>query len=330
MMPMSPKPETTKPGATLKPDSMPALEWQSLLQIGVIYAAWLALTWFQANIPTWVLLPAGAIVIAGHGSFQHETIHGHPTKFASINWALAFPPIALWLPYQSYLRSHLAHHKSAVTDPLDDPESNYFSQPQWERLGVVGRFLAKANATLLGRMIIGPVWSIGSFLMQEGQEVLRGDVTRRRIWVVHLAGVCIVLAWVLLACHMSLARYILCFVYPGTSLALVRSFAEHRAADEPGNRTAIVEGGRFWELLFLNNNLHVVHHVHPSLPWYHLPAVYRQNREAYLCLNGGLVYRSYGDIFARYFLRPHDRLIHPGHRIASDTAHGSSQEKTED
>ena len=39
--------------------------------------------------------------------------------------------------------------------------------------------------------------------------------------------------------------YVACFIYPGVSLALVRSFAEHRAEQEVGKRTAIVENARF-------------------------------------------------------------------------------------
>ncbi|NJO36745.1 MAG: hypothetical protein HC871_02840 [Rhizobiales bacterium] len=40
--------------------------------IALIYAAWMLATWFHQAIPLWVLVPFGAIVIAWHGSFQHE------------------------------------------------------------------------------------------------------------------------------------------------------------------------------------------------------------------------------------------------------------------
>ena len=55
-------------------------------------------------------------------------------------------------------------------------------------------------------------------------------------------------------------QYVLLFAYPGISLMLVRSFCEHRAHEEMGGRTIIVEASPFWSLLFLNNNLHVAHH----------------------------------------------------------------------
>ena len=101
------------------------------------------------------------------------------------------------------------------------------------------------------------------------------------------------------------------FVYPGLSLAMVRSFAEHRAALEPNERTAIVERAPILGLLFLYNNLHVAHHLRGRLPWYRLPAFYRLNRTALITHNGGLVYRSYFEVARRYLLTPHDRAVHP-------------------
>jgi fatty acid desaturase len=110
---------------------------------------------------------------------------------------------------------------------------------------------------------------------------------------------------------MPLWLYLFGFVYLGTALALVRSFAEHRADDAVERRTAIVE--RAWLLgpLFLFNNLHVVHHLRSELPWYRIPRWYRLNREAVLARNGGLVYRSYFDVARRYLLKPHDAAVHP-------------------
>lgn len=288
------------------------VEWPTLFVVIAIYAAWLGLTRFQAVIPIWLLVPAGAVTIAWHGSLQHEVIHGHPTRLPWFNRILAFPPVMLWLPLESYRHSHLAHHDAVeLTDPHDDPESQYFSPAQWARLGAVGRLVVAANATLLGRLLLGPALSISGFLLQELKTILRGDRLKRRHWAVHLAGVAVILIWLISACHMHLFRYILCFVYPGQSLALVRSFAEHRAAPGRAHRTAIVERSPFWALLFLNNNLHVVHHTHPHLPWYRLPHVYRTHRAGYLRLNGGLFYPSYAALFWRYLIKPHDALLHP-------------------
>jgi fatty acid desaturase len=97
------------------------------------------------------------------------------------------------------------------------------------------------------------------------------------------------------------------------SLTLVRSFAEHKAANTPLERTAIVEAGAPLALLFLNNNLHYAHHKRPDLPWHALPAYYRAHRGQLLEENGGLLYRGYREILRLFLLRPVDTPAHPNH-----------------
>ena len=46
----------------------------------LIYGSWLALTWWHAVLPWFVLLPLGAWLIAWFGHLQHEVLHGHPTR----------------------------------------------------------------------------------------------------------------------------------------------------------------------------------------------------------------------------------------------------------
>jgi fatty acid desaturase len=141
--------------------------------------------------------------------------------------------------------------------------------------------------------------------------MIRGDFGHLRAWIIHGLLLAALLAWLRFVCHMSLGEYVLCFVYPGAVLTLIRSFAEHRADPDPARRTAVVERAPLLGLLFLNNNLHAAHHASTGLAWYRLPAFYRRERARLLAANGGLVYAGYGEVFRRYLFRPHDRLIHP-------------------
>ena len=118
-------------------------------------------------------------------------------------------------------------------------------------------------------------------------------------------------------CGMPLQLYVWAFVYAGTALALVRSFAEHRAETQVERRTAIVEDSWLLGPLFLFNNLHVVHHLRPSLPWWKIPRWYRLNRAAVIARNGGLVYRSYFEVARLYLFKPHDAAVHPSERAAA-------------
>jgi len=288
------------------------VEWPTLALFAAIYASWLGLVVFHDAIPLWLWLPLAAWTSAWWGSAQHEALHGHPTRSRFVNTALASPPIWLWIPFERYQQTHLRHHRDErLTDPLDDPESRYKCPDGWSRLGPVGQALVDAQTTLLGRLVIGPFWSIGAFLTQEALAIRAGDRERARIWLRHAVWTTALLAFAVGAAGLPLWKYLLGFVYFGTALALIRSFAEHKAEASVEKRTAIVERSPLLGLLFLYNNLHAVHHKWPTVPWYRLPALYRANREALIAENGGLVYNGYADVFRRFFLRRHDLPVHP-------------------
>ena len=278
----------------------------------VIYAAWFALTWFNAALPGWLLFLAGGWIIAWHMSLQHEIVHGHPTRSRAVNTALGFPPLSLWLPFERYRQDHLAHHRNAIlTDPIEDPESGYVSRAVWDRLPAPGRWFLRAHNTLAGRVVLGPLFLVVRFLWLEATSARCAPEATLRIWAGHILGVAAVLCWTSVVCDVPVLTYLAFFVYPGLALTLIRSFAEHRAAADPAHRTAIVERAPLLGLLFLHNNLHVAHHAAPSLPWFDLPGYYRANRDDFVQRNKGLVYRGYLDVARRYLLVQHDTVAHP-------------------
>ncbi len=303
------------------------MEWPTWALFLTIHGGWIALTRAWGGVPP-VLLPLlGGWLVAWHGSLQHELVHGHPTRSARVNAALGSLPIGLWLPSPLYQRLHLAHHRTRdLTLPRGDTESFYVTPERWARMSAPARALAFAHATLLGRMVLGPPFLVGAFVAGEVHVVARGDRSRLRIWAVHLLGCAAVIAWLVLVCRMPLWVYLAAFLYPGLSLALVRSFVEHRPARERAHRSAIVESRGPLAWLFLHNNLHAVHHAAPRMPWYRLPAFYRAHRDQVLADNGGYRFSGYGAIALRYALRPHD---HPAYRAEAPTeAHGSIKAST--
>ncbi|WP_242187339.1 fatty acid desaturase [Sphingomonas sp. CARO-RG-8B-R24-01] len=285
-----------------------AIEWPTLLVAVTLYAAWLAATWWHAVIPDAALAAIGAWLIAWHGSLQHETIHGHPTRVAAINGAIGFPPLALWLPYSLYRRSHVAHHRSvSITDPDHDPESRYVT-----RHSGLAAVAARMQAPLLGRLVFGPPIAIARLILEEAQRARKTPLAVARDWLPHAAGVAILVAW-LSWTGVGMGRYCLLFVYPGMALTLLRSFVEHRADLRAPGRAATVERGGVLGLLYLNNNLHAAHHDRPELAWYRLPAYHARHR-ARLAPDDGAIYRGYGAVFRRFAVRRHDALLYPGDR----------------
>jgi fatty acid desaturase len=275
-----------------------------------IYGGWLALTVSWRAMPLWLAAPAGAWLCAWHMSLQHELMHGHPTRNARVNGALGWPPLNLWLPYTIYRESHLRHHCDAtLTDPLDDPESTYMTADAWARAGRLGRWLHGARNTLLGRLLLGPGWAMAGFWL--GQAGRWRSAGAWRIWLGHAAGVGLVLGWVWGVCGIDPLMYVACCVYPGTALILLRSLAEHRAAERPEDRTAVVERAGLLGLLYLHNNLHVLHHAQPGLPWYSLPGRWRLLRAEMLRGRAAPIYCGYRDVAWRYLFRPQHLGPHP-------------------
>jgi fatty acid desaturase len=287
-------------------------EWPTVALAFVIYGSWLLVTYYHRDLPWWGLAALGGWIVAWQLNLQHETIHGHPTRNRSVNEAIGCWPVSLWLPYSMYRSTHLAHHRDEnLTDPLEDPESYYWTSSRWGGLGPVWRVFAHVRTTLLGRIVFGPAFLIGGFVYDLLRDAWRGE-RARRILARHLILCAPLLIWLVGICRMPLWIYFACFVYPGASLAMVRSFAEHRAMPETERRTAIVESAWIMGPLFLFNNLHAAHHLRHRVPWYQLPKFYRLNRAALIERNGGLVYHGYFDVARRYLFRPHDSPIHPG------------------
>ncbi|WP_082490820.1 fatty acid desaturase [Aureimonas sp. Leaf454] len=288
------------------------VEAPTLVLAAVIYGGFAAVTFAYDTMPWWLFAVLGAWLVAWQSSLQHEILHGHPTRSRRINRALANVPLSLWLPYETYRLSHLRHHRDErLTDPLDDPESRYVTPEDWSRLGPLGRRMLAAQKTLAGRLVLGPAWMIVHFLADETSKMVDGDRATLRIWVGHLLRAVPVVVWVTVVCDIPPLTYVALVVYPSVSLLLIRSFAEHKAADGVAERTAIVENSPVLGLLFLHNNLHAVHHERPSMPWYEIPAWYRANRARLILENGGHVYDGYGAVFRRYLFASHDSVVHP-------------------
>lgn len=294
------------------PASLPGrIEWPTVLLAVSLYCAFGTLTLFYSALPWWLVFVAGGYLVALHGSLQHEVVHGHPTRWRAFNNLLVFPSLWLWLPFGIYRRTHLAHHRSeSLTDPLEDPESFYLTPEQWQRTHPMSKALLTFHNTAAGRLAVGPLLACWRFFRTESQLIKSGDTSHCGAWLTHIGACAVVLFWVCLVCDIPLLEYLLLFVYPGLSLTLLRSFVEHRAHPEPERRTAIVESGALMSLLYLNNNLHALHHAEPTLPWYQLGGLYRGRQQAWLQHNGGYLIRGYGSVITQYLRRPRQPVVY--------------------
>lgn len=288
----------------------PGVEWPTLLLYVATLAVWaLATSWLWSLSPFLSVLVTG-IAIAQFSSLQHEALHGHPFRSPRLNEAMMTPALTLVVPYGRFRDTHLDHHRDPLlTDPYDDPETNFLDPAVWNRLPGALRAVLRANNSLLGRMVIGPILGNALWLAGEARAIAAGRRDVQRDWGLNLLGLVPVVGWLWVAA-MPWWGYLLA-AWLGHGLLKVRTFLEHRAHESAPGRSVVVEDRGPFALLFLNNNLHAVHHAHPGVAWYRLPALYRDRRDHFLRRNGGYRYRSYAEVFARHFLRAKDPVPHP-------------------
>jgi fatty acid desaturase len=295
-----------------KPPASP-IEWPTWLLIVTIHGAWVALLLGYQALPAGLGQIGLVAVAAWHLSLQHELLHGHPTRRAALNQLFGVFPISVWYPFAIYLDSHLIHHRDAqLTEPGLDPEGNYVKATAYQQAWPAWRALQWALRTVVGRFLLGPLLAISTAWWQLVTALWRRDGTYLGDWLVHLLLLLPMLWWVHAVSGLTPLHYLLGIAYPALGLAMLRSFYEHRPADLPAHRIVINEAAWPWRLLYLNNNYHAVHHAHPGLAWYRIPAAYRADRAGYLQRNGGFLLKGYARLLWRHGLRPVDSPIHPG------------------
>ncbi|MDQ7976362.1 fatty acid desaturase [Paraburkholderia sp. SARCC-3016] len=302
-------------------------EWPTWLVIVAIYAGWFGAATHARELGMPVTIALLALFGAWYLSLQHELLHGHPTRSPLINGLIGFMPLAVWLPYRVYRELHLRHHDDPhLTRPEHDPESYFVSPDAWNRAGPILRACLTARNTFVGRVLLGPAFSLAATASGAARKLVKRDFSDVPAWLAHGAALAALTTWLARDCGISPWLFIAGAGYPALALNAIRSFHEHRGADAYEHRSVINEAAWYWRLLFLNNNYHAVHHDLPGLPWFALRRIYRERRTDYLLRNGGFLVHGYGDWLASYAAKP---VTHPVHAIAQTGAASTRRRPTQ-
>lgn len=289
----------------------PFVEWPTLFVLIATYLTLAVATTWLADLSMPLAIFVAGIAIAQFSSLQHEVLHGHPFRSRALSEAAVFAGVTIYVPYIRFKDTHLAHHHDPIlTDPYDDPESNFLDPKVWAGLPKISKALLKANNTLLGRILLGPAVSVWSFVGADLRAIWRGDHHILRAWALHGVGVALVFGWLAVMDGMPVWAYLIA-AYFGFGLLKIRTFLEHRAHDLARARSVVIADKGFFALLFLNNNYHSVHHSQPGLAWYRLPALFAQNKDQFLARNDGYFYATYAQVFRQYLFRAKDTVPHP-------------------
>jgi len=286
------------------------IEWKT---VGLLAAVWIVIligTWIIGHFSVWIALPLLAPVVTLHSSLVHEAIHGHPTRSARINELLLTVNPGVFFPYGSFRDSHEEHHRTDdLTNPDADTESNLITQARWDALGPLGKRIREVNATLAGRLLMGPAFTLIAFVKYEARRLRDNESSARRDLLAHLLGCVLVFYWVSWICEIPAMLYMILTAYPANSLLSLRTYAEHNPDPSSQNRTATVESGGVMSLLFLSNNLHALHHERPGVPWYQLREMYLADADRFRSRPN--FFRGYREIFKQFLFRAYSPVIDP-------------------
>ena len=233
-------------------------------------------------VPIWaVILPLGYIVF-GYYTLVHESIHGNivrATRYAWVHRLIGwFGAINMMTSYSGLRRIHVLHHHHTNTD--QDPDYNLCRGSLWQS---VGRVLFLRTLLLLPlpvvKLVPAAAYSMKQTMMTEDerkQHAITLTAMQLAFWLAVVFGhaqIALLLYWVPVLIGLVLLNVFFQYV-PHVPFDNTERYGNARVSDWP-----------LGHLLLLGQNLHLGHHLWPSVPYYN----YRRLNDALLPL-----YRSVG------------------------------------
>jgi ring-1,2-phenylacetyl-CoA epoxidase subunit PaaE len=231
-------------------------------------------------LPAWVVIPLSAVVSYVMFSVAHEALH---RSFCSVRWINAVVGRLAWLfvvppfslPAFGYV--HGEHHRHA-NDAVRDPDMFATHPPTWQlpfRWALMDLF----NASWYTRKLWGRVrhsWRRPVAEVAETMVLLPLTVTM-------IGGAIVTHHFWLLAEVVLIPQRIGLFVI-GWAFDWLPHHGLEATQREDRYRASRVRVGMEWLMapLMLSQNYHLIHHLHPWLPFYRYLQAWRRNEELYL------------------------------------------------
>ncbi len=246
-----------------------------LLLVGGL-AAWIATTvlYLTDAIPWPAAIPV--LAVAGYMLFTvaHDAGHHSASNKRWLNdlmGRVATPVFALHAAFPVWRFIHMQHHRFTNHDDGDDPDHYTMRGPAWQK--------PLRWITLDYHYVVFYLPKLRSRKPKEQLEAV----------AFLLLGIGVPIALIATG---NLAAWLVVFFVPSRLAILWLAFAfdylphhglHHKPAEDKLKTTRNRLGGERWaSLLFLYQNYHLVHHLHPVVPFYRYIAVWRRNEAKYL------------------------------------------------
>lgn len=283
----------------------------------------LALHWGAIVLIFWVIYYSQSILvgiaalplIAGLqnslASLAHETFHQKVFTSRRMNTFVGsfFYSYPLGVPYESYRRRHLEHHRKV--GQLDDPDWGNYQGRQFDSRTEVYRFFV---SKLFGAyLLVNVLAAVGG----KKPPLLEGK--RDKSPVMEVVRLCLtqLTLFALVTYFFTWWMYIIFWLLPVVTITSfligTRAYLEHNDPDESSDvDVRLFDYDPGWLQHFFISpchfHLHAIHHAFPAVPHYRLKAMKKELDERdihYPCQNRGSYLQAFVTQVAKLPARPH-------------------------
>ena len=250
---------------------MPDIAWPTILLAASLLAGFVLSCWggLTGVWPMWVSALVNAVIIYALYTPVHDAAHSAIVpRIKGLRWVNTAVGIAcaapLWMCFHEHRKVHFQHH--ARTNMEGDPD--LWAKGSFARVSLVQipRLLINSfNPVALWRTCIGLRLSVGERLGAMAQFAL---YTATVVAIVAAGyGPELVVLW-LVPWFVGLH-----------AMQMMFGWAPHHDHSETGRyRDTRIAEFPLADIVTLQQNLHLIHHMLPAVPWYRYRAVYREIR----------------------------------------------------
>ncbi|MBT9474088.1 MAG: fatty acid desaturase [Pseudomonadota bacterium] len=255
----------------------PAVAWPTLilaLALPITLLSVIALG-FTGALPLWLCTPVLAIVSYAHYTLVHESIHGNvvakPKGAAWINTVVGWiGALGMGMGWPALQRTHVLHHSHTNTER--DPD-----------IFVKGTFVQLLRKWLISAsMSLMPMFTL-RFINAERYKRLGTILSPAEIAQVSAVTLFTLALLIAAVATGHVAQWLMLWFLPTRlgmlALNIFFQWLPHHPFDQTerylNTRASLWPGGTF---LLLQQNLHLVHHLWPSVPFYNYAPLFRRLR----------------------------------------------------
>ena len=255
----------------------PAVAWPTLALAVALPATFATFVFLglAGRVPLWACAAVLSLVSYAHYTLVHESVHGNIVPGSpALAWVHTvvgwIGSLGLGIGWPALLRTHVLHHSHTNTER--DPD--IFVKGTFVEL--LGKWVVNSSLSLIPMVV-------SSRISKQGYERLRGVFSMPEIAQVSVVtAITLVLLVVSLATGHFLDWLCLWFFPTKVGILILNIFFQwlphypFDRTDRYGNtRVSLWAGGTF---LTLQQNLHLMHHLWPSVPFYNYARLYRALR----------------------------------------------------